>query len=147
MKERVPTSQGCFVCGKDNPIGMKLETYRDGDRMTADFVPGANYTGWKNIVHGGIITTLLDEIMVWVPWAKTGKYFFTGEIKVRFMKPLLAGTEVTINAWCEKEGRRIIETAGEIIDTKGTVYARATGKYISMTEAQQKEFEKSLINE
>jgi uncharacterized protein (TIGR00369 family) len=132
--KKVPTSPGCFVCGKDNPIGLKLESlYKEG-KVEATFVPEREHIGYENIIHGGIITSILDEVMVWVPWTKTGHYYFTGEIIVRFSKPLPQGTEVKATARLLKEGKRICETEAELKDNAGNVYATAKGKYIRMKE-------------
>ena len=54
----------CFVCGKKNPIGLKLDFSFDGKTITTEFVPQKEHQGYFNIVHGGIISTLLDEAMV-----------------------------------------------------------------------------------
>ncbi len=146
MRKKVPTSKGCFVCGEDNPIGLKLETWIDGENVEATLAFGEEYTGWEKVVHGGIISTVLDEVMVWVPWVITGKYYFTGEMTVRFRKPLIAGTEVTAMASVASEKRgRVIETEAELKDAKGNVYATAKGKYISMRDDDAKEFERSLL--
>jgi uncharacterized protein (TIGR00369 family) len=143
--KKVPSSKACFVCGTDNPISMKLETYYDEDgNISANYIPEKKYSGWENIIHGGIISAILDEVMVWVPWAATGKYFFTGEITVRFMKPLLAGTQITAKAKPLKRGSRVFETSGEIRDAEETIYATATGKYIAMRESQQTELAQKL---
>ena len=54
----------CFVCGKKNPIGLKLDFSFDGKTIKTDFIPQKEHQGYFNIVHGGIISTLLDEVMV-----------------------------------------------------------------------------------
>jgi len=133
MKE-VPTSPGCFVCGKKNPIGLKLQSMYEEGLVEATFRPKEEHIGYENIVHGGIITSLLDEVMVWVPWTKTEDYFFTGEITVRFAKPLEFGTEVTATARIVQEGKRVFETEAELKDAAGTTYATAKGKYVRMKE-------------
>ncbi len=146
MRIKIPESNSCFVCGRENPIGLKLTSYKEEDgTITSRFSIGKEYTGWKNIVHGGIISTILDEVMVWAPWALTGDYYFTGEMTVRFIKPLTAGKEVTATARTENSRRRVVETSAELKDDEGTVYATAKGKYISISKEQAEEFEKSLL--
>ena len=51
----------CFGCGQNNPIGLKLNFKRDGKTARAEFTPDKRYQGWRDVVHGGIITCMLDE--------------------------------------------------------------------------------------
>ena len=53
----------CFGCGQENPIGLRLSFDHDGDALVARFVPGEDHQGWPGIVHGGIIATLLYEVL------------------------------------------------------------------------------------
>ena len=55
----------CFVCGKDNPIGLKLRFDWDGKTARAEFTPTELYQGWQGVVHGGIIAVMLDEVAAW----------------------------------------------------------------------------------
>ncbi len=58
----------CFGCGRKNPIGLKLKFQWDGKTATAEFAAGENHQGWPGIVHGGIIFSILDEAMAYVPY-------------------------------------------------------------------------------
>jgi acyl-coenzyme A thioesterase PaaI-like protein len=55
----------CFACGTANPIGLNLQFYRFGDAVYSDITLGKNHEGWENVAHGGIVSTLLDEVMSW----------------------------------------------------------------------------------
>ena len=65
LKEHTEPKQypNCFGCGADNPIGLRLQYRRIGDAVVTEFTPGDEHEGWPDIVHGGIITTLLYEVM------------------------------------------------------------------------------------
>ena len=65
LKEHTEPKQypNCFGCGADNPIGLRLQYRREGDAVVTEFTPGDEHEGWPDIVHGGIITTLLYEVM------------------------------------------------------------------------------------
>jgi len=78
----------CFACGKENPDGLQLEfKYSDdGSKVETTYIPPEKFQGWKGIVHGGIITTLLDEIMAKTA-IKNGYQVLTGEITTRFKNP------------------------------------------------------------
>ena len=56
----------CFGCCPDNPIGLHLEFYEDGDYIVSKWNPQHNYQGWVNTMHGGILSTLIDEVCGWV---------------------------------------------------------------------------------
>jgi hypothetical protein len=65
--KNIPKLKGynCFACGTTNPIGLNLTFYRRGEYVCSDIKLGRNYEGWENMAHGGIISTLLDEVMGW----------------------------------------------------------------------------------
>jgi len=62
---RKPEGHFCFACGTDNPIGLHLHFYRLGNAVCTDITLGKYHEGWQDIAHGGIISTLLDEVMSW----------------------------------------------------------------------------------
>lgn len=56
----------CFGCSPENPYGLKMEFYEDGDDIVSFWTPGENYQGWMNTLHGGIQATLMDESAGWL---------------------------------------------------------------------------------
>ena len=60
----------CFGCCPDNPIGLHLHFYEDGDYIVSKWNPQSNYQGWVDTLHGGILSTLIDEVCGWVVWRK-----------------------------------------------------------------------------
>lgn len=97
----------CFVCGPANPTGLNLrfEPSAAGG-VRAAFTPGKTHQGYKNIVHGGIISTLLDEAMVKAA-IEAGIIPVTVEITVRFKASLMVGEEATVQGSIETTGRLI----------------------------------------
>src|SRR5437762_54292 len=77
--QTLPTTKGCFVCGQQNPLGLKLRLETDGTSVQAQFTPEVVHVGFKGIVHGGIISTLLDELMVWACAVQTRRFAFCAE--------------------------------------------------------------------
>src|SRR3974390_3387866 len=61
----LPHTHSCFVCGESNVVGLKLRFQTDGRVVHGRFTPRAEHVGFREVIHGGIISTLLDEIMVW----------------------------------------------------------------------------------
>lgn len=103
---------------------MKVDIDKDGARCTYK-VP-AELQGWKGITHGGILSTMLDEIMV---WAAAGRELetVTAEMTVRFCKPLPTEHEIRIEGEVTGIRRRLVYTRAKAYDEK-KVYAEATGK-------------------
>ena len=60
----------CFGCGRQNPIGLKLTFYEDGEQVWAPWTPRHEHQGYEGIVHGGLITTVLDEVMGWAIYVR-----------------------------------------------------------------------------
>ncbi len=132
----LPHTHSCFVCGEANPIGLKLRFESDGRRVHTHFVPRTEHIGFRQVVHGGILSTLLDEIMVWACAVQTKRFAFCAELNVRFVKtaepgkPINASAELTAN---RKD--RIFEAKAELTNAAGEVLASATGKYFPIKAA------------
>ena len=115
----------CFVCGKDNPQGFRLRfEHPQKGRLTATVVFSKHHQGYKNIVHGGMIATVLDEIMVNLAW-KESIPVVTGELKVRLKKAALVGEKVFLEGRIDKEEGRIVYTSSTAKNTKGELLATA----------------------
>ncbi len=74
----------CFGCCPDNPIGLHLEFYEDGDYIVSKWNPQHNYQGWVNTMHGGILSTLIDEVCGWVV-TREAIYFLMNQEKAKEM--------------------------------------------------------------
>ena len=119
----------CFGCGKNNPIGLKLEFDLDEKNQTVEgkFTARPEYAGYTGIVHGGIVTTMLDEAMVKLLW-DMGISAVTAALEVRMVKPVPVGRELTIRARVDSEKGRVIQTSAEVEDENGNVLARGKAK-------------------
>jgi acyl-coenzyme A thioesterase PaaI-like protein len=115
----------CFACGKDNPIGLKLKFRQDGEVARSEFTPGEFHQGWRNIVHGGILCTLLDEAMGYATIFQ-GLSCITAESKVRFKKLVPVGEPLFITGAITKRARKLIWTRAGISLEDGTKVAEAT---------------------
>jgi len=129
MKE-LPHTRSCFVCGESNPSGLKLRFETDGRVVHSRFTPAAEHVGFRETVHGGLISTLLDEIMVWACAVQTGQFAFCVELNVRFQKPVRPGEQVTLTGELVANRRnKLFEAQAELKGRDGAVLASATGKY------------------
>ena len=128
----VQDNNNCFVCGKDNEFGLHLDIKRDDTQLTAkaEIAVPERFCGWKGIVHGGIISALLDEIMAYAAFTHKRKGV-TGEINVRFRKPMPSNETVLVEGMVESQKGRIINTVGKI-SLNGDILAEATAKMVEL---------------
>ncbi len=127
-----PEYRNCFVCGQGNPRGLKLELRNSGGKAEADFTPDRSLEGYDGVIHGGIVSALLDEVMVWSAFYTTGFHAVTAELSVRFVRPLRVGAACRVRGSIRENKGRIIFTEADIQDESGTVLARAEGKLFSV---------------
>ena len=124
----IPTYDGCFGCGKDNPIGLHLHMKRVDDHCEAVFTPQKEHESYGDRMHGGLVTTLLDEVMGDYVLKVTGVPTYTAEINVRFRHAVPIGQALTITGWITKHHGRLVVTEGCVTAADGTVMAEATAK-------------------
>lgn len=120
----------CFVCGDKNKYGLGLKfTIDKANTMHTEFISQKYHQGFKDIVHGGLIGLILDEIMVNLLW-KLGKNAISAELNVRLKKIAKVGEKFYFRGWIEKESDKIIYTRAEAKDEKGIILATAKAKCI-----------------
>ena len=122
----------CFACGKDNPIGLKLEMNIADDKNTAYFTPQKNHESYGDRMHGGLISTLLDEVMGNYVFKTQGRPAYTADIEIRFREAVRIGETIKIEGWVTKHRGRLFLTQGLITKADGTVVAEATAKMMMM---------------
>ena len=119
----------CFVCGPNNPIGLKLDFSFDGKTIQTDFVPKKEHQGYMNIVHGGFIATLLDEVMVKLAIA-LDMPAVTAQMDIRLKKALNIGEKITVSAEINSITRKLLGASAKAVTGDGTVIAVASGKLV-----------------
>jgi uncharacterized protein (TIGR00369 family) len=134
MNEKsLPYTRECFVCGAHNQHGLKLRFYRDGPDVVTEFTPQPEQAGFRGIVHGGIIATVLDEAMFWAAACAKGRFCLAAELSVRFLRKVMVGQKLRVVATMAEDRGRVWHSRAELRDGEGTVYARATCKQMPMT--------------
>ena len=130
----IPKPQGynCFACGTANPIGLNLNFYRSKDSVCSEITLGQYHVGWEKIAHGGIISTILDEVMSWTILYFKRVFFLTRKMELKYIKPVLVGIPLKIKG-------RIMETAStdnrvkvraEMRDNRGSLLAVSTAEFV-----------------
>ena len=123
----------CFVCGFHNPVGLKLNfQYDEQNReVVSKTIFNRHFQGWQGVLHGGLISTVLDEIMIKAA-AQKGLKCVTVELNVRFKKPALLGKEFTIKGKIKEIRKRLVFAESSLTDADNILIALATGKFITI---------------
>jgi len=108
----------CFCCGARNPIGLKL-TFEmlPGPRMRTEWTPRPEHAGFKDLVHGGLVATLLDEVMIRLLYALDIRAV-TAELNARYLKPLRAGRRYRFESRLLADKGRLVTAAAEGFDAE-----------------------------
>lgn len=137
----IATTDLCFGCGKKNPIGLKLKFEWDGKAVKGEFTPSKFHQGWKDVIHGGILTTALDEAMGYATFFENIPCV-TAIMQIRLRRPALIGQRLLITALVTKRARRLVETEAKMTTVDGTVVAEAKASQLigsSFTDERAKE--------
>jgi len=139
MAERrvhIPKLEGysCFACGTENPIGLNLSFYRQEHYICSDMTLGKNYEGWENMAHGGIASTVLDEIMSWAMIYFKRTFFVTRSMRVKYLKPVPLYTPLTAKGRIEGEQRRLCRAKGFIQDSDQKILARGEATFALLSD-------------
>lgn len=132
----VRTEHNCFGCGSLNPIGLHLAFYEEPEHggVQATWVPEANHEGFNGIVHGGLISTVLDEVMGWAVTTRN-LWAVTGTLSVAFRKPLQIGEETRGIGWIVSERGRKVEVRAELRRTSdGVLVAEGDAIFVKVPE-------------
>jgi uncharacterized protein (TIGR00369 family) len=128
----------CFGCGKLNIHGLHLELLPDpdSDGVVTYFVPPAHTEGYSGMVHGGIISTVLDEVMAWSLY-RHGIWAVTGELTIRYRRPVEVGKPVVARGHVVSDRGRVIDVHGEIRDEQDNLLlAQGTAKFVRVPHSQ-----------
>ncbi|MGB9803434.1 MAG: PaaI family thioesterase [Desulfofundulus sp.] len=112
---------------------MRLKFSLEGDVCRATFTAGEEHQGWDGLLHGGLISTLLDEAMAQWLWRR-GVTAMTAEMLTRFSNPVPVGVPVTVEAWSTGGKGRLWELCARLTLPDGRVAARATAKFLTIRE-------------
>jgi acyl-coenzyme A thioesterase PaaI-like protein len=125
-------ARSCFVCGSDNPRGLHLafQANEDGE-MIAEWIPEPEMEGYQGIVHGGIVSTVLDEAMAKVVDA-TGADALMVELRVRFRLQVSSGSPVHVRGWIESRNKRKINAEATLTGADGAELAHAWAVFLRL---------------
>ncbi|MFP4555799.1 MAG: PaaI family thioesterase [Bacteroidales bacterium] len=144
LKNPFTTSEefSCIGCSPSNPIGFQLEFYLDEENgiLTTEWNPQPLFQGYKNVVHGGIQATLMDEIASWVVYSIIGTGGVTSQMHVRYRKPtFITDGPLKVKAQVEKHEKKLADIKTQLYNNKNELCAEATVQYFVFPENIAKE--------
>lgn len=125
----------CFGCSPENHVGLGMEFYEDGEYLLSFWEPVTYFQGYGNVLHGGIQTTLMDELASWVVYVKAKTGGVTASLDVKFKKAVYVNQgEIKIRARLAYTEKKFAYIYAELIDSKGDICSEANLKYYIFPE-------------
>jgi len=122
----------CFGCSPANPSGLRLEFFTDDESIYSWVEVPGHLCGWKNLVHGGVISTILDEVMGRLVVHKMRCLPMTKSMTVDFLKPVSIDRELRAEArLIEIRSEREVLAEGLIFNEEGELCAKSRGTFAS----------------
>lgn len=144
-KEIENPDKHCFACGSENEQGLKMVFERNGEMLRSKLVVPNHLRGWSNLVHGGVLSTIIDETMSWSAIYLLQRFILTKNMKVNFLKPVRVGENIlAVGKIVEKHNNRQVTMKAEIFNEAGELCANGNGQFVLFTKEQ---FEKLQIVE
>ncbi len=130
----------CFGCCPDNPFGLHMDFFEDGDSVLCFWKPLEMYQGWVGVLHGGIISTLIDETAGWVVSRKLQAAGMTSRLSVAYHKPLKSSeTQITIRAKIAEQRHNIATIHVTVENAHGVVCAEGDVVYFVLSQERSTE--------
>jgi acyl-coenzyme A thioesterase PaaI-like protein len=122
----------CFACGKNNPHGLQMRVdYEESDQSASCSLSlERRFQGWNGIAHGGVVSTLLDEIMAHAVLKHVGQGM-TADMQTRYRAPVPLDQEIEVRGWVDQANRRLATAKSEIrLTGNGKVLAEAQARFL-----------------
>ena len=131
--------ENCLVCGDKNEIGMNLSFDYDGEVAATEYTAESRFEGYKEVLHGGILTALLDEVMAKAIFGKK-ILVTTVEIRVKFKKPVKTGQKIRLEGRYTGQRRSLVFASSTAILPDGSLAAEAEGKFFRLEAEKRQEW-------
>jgi acyl dehydratase len=129
----------CFACGSLNEAGLRLPLHAANGRCWTEISLPRRFEGWQGMAHGGIVCTILDEVMAWA-LVEQDAWGVTARLNVTFKAPVRIETVIRGEGWLVDFRRRLMRTAGRLVEvSSGRLLATAEGLYVAASEERKRE--------
>lgn len=126
----------CFGCSADNKFGLHLDFVRSGPKVIATYKPPVHFQGWAGMVHGGILSALLDEAGVWTLAGLRHRVGLTRDLDVHFRRPMYVGEEIQISGIIEDEKGPIVSVRCELHNPRQDLCVEGLAKVFMLSREQ-----------
>ena len=126
----------CFGCGATNPIGLRLRLRMEGQCLVTEFVPGEEHQGWPGVVHGGIIASLLYEVLENLPYY-SGQVTMIRRMETRLRRPAKTGDRITAKAWQTGASGREMNVTATLTTDDQELIANGNAELVKLTPGQR----------
>lgn len=127
----------CFACCPDNKSGLQMTFYEDGEYIYSKWKPRQIFQGYMNVLHGGIQSTLIDEIASWTCYIKAGTAGVTARIEVRYKLPVYVDKGIIkLKSKIDSIKRNIARIKAELYDSQNQLCAEGTVDYYLIPEGK-----------
>lgn len=124
----------CFGCSPLNPSGLQMKFFTDEKSLFSEVTIPEHLCGWDRLVHGGVIATILDEIMSWSAITLLKRIILTKSMTIDFIKPVYVGHVVTVEGMVlERQSEREALMEGLLYNAEGKLCARSQGTFALFT--------------
>lgn len=124
----------CFGCGSENHHGLKMTFESNGEKIRSIVTVPDHLRGWRNLVHGGVLSTICDEIMAWAAIHLLKRFILTKTINTTFLKPVTIGSRLEAFGYIKEQiNDRTAIMAGKIYNEKGQLCTKSTGEFALFT--------------
>jgi acyl-coenzyme A thioesterase PaaI-like protein len=129
----------CFACGELNTHGLHLVLHAAADSCWTELTLLPDFQGWEGLAHGGIVATILDEVMGWA-LAGADAWGFTARMTIEYKRPVPVGARIRGEGRLIERRRRVLRVTGRLLDaTTGEVFATADAIYVAAPAARLEE--------
>lgn len=133
MKKQA-NSQDCFVCGINNPFGLKMKFYDAGPgEVLAEYTVLSQFQGYPGVVHGGVVAAMLDEVTSRTYMqGDPPKFYVTASLNIRYRKPVPVEEVLKLSGHAIRERGKVVFAKGEIFDGGGSLLAEADAVFVEI---------------
>ena len=136
-KEIENIDKECFACGLDNKAGLQMKFKTNGKMLKSELAVPSHLRGWSDLVHGGVLSTVIDEMMSWSAIYLEKKFILTKNMKVNFLKPVRIETPIVAQGFIKEHlNERQAVMRAEILNEAGEVCVTGEGEFVLFTQEQ-----------